>query len=365
MVQCKTFLIFLVIVSALPGQTQGGFDTKGSFYSDLSLLHYHNRDAKDSLGFAGMSTLSLNVRNRNRSFAKVDGALEVKMPYGTFDESVTLPDDSVNSSDGRDKPLLSDYVIGSLDGSYLLLDLRRLYSSLYFENFELSIGRQYIGFGQGMIFSPMDQFSSVDVSDFRYRKSGADVFHLDVPISDLWGVTATMELPYGEREHTSALKIFGTAGSFDLALVTMYRHVEETVLPAISFKGDAFVGLYGEGVVKIPTSDESPYFDGMLGMDYSLKNRWTFVTEYQFQGLKSRNSLFGAVNYQINDLVGMGVSVIHSFADSSSLANGQVTWNALQNADLTLFVRGYNNDPLGDDLPGYDLDYSLRAVVKF
>lgn len=362
MVPCKTYLIFLMIVSALMGQTLGGFETKGSFYSDLSLLHYHNRDAKDSLGFAGMSTLSLNVRNRNRSFAKVDGALEVKMPYGSFDESVTLPDDTVNSSD---QPLLSDYVIASLDGSYLLLDLRRLYSSLYFENFELSIGRQYIGFGQGMIFSPMDQFSSVDVSDFRYRKNGADVFHLDVPLSDLWGVTATMELPYGEREHSSALKIFGTAGSFDMALVAMYRHVEEAVLPAFSFKGDLFVGLYGEAVVKIHTSDSVSYFDGMLGMDYSLKNRWTFVTEYQFQGRESRNSLFGAVNYQINDLVGLGVSLIHSFADSSSLANGQVTWNALQNADLTFFVRGYNNEPFGKDLPAYDLDYSLRAVVKF
>jgi hypothetical protein len=359
----KQIVICLLVVSTLFAQEKGGFDTKGSFYSDLSLLHYRNSDTKDSLGFSGMSTLSLNMRNRNRKFAKVDGAFELKLPYGAFDNSVSLPDD--NTSEEIEQPLGSDYILASLDGSVILLDIRRLYSAFYFNQFELSIGRQNIDFGQGMIFSPIDQFSSVDVSDFRFRKNGEDVVHLEVPFNNLWGVTGTMELPYGEREHSSALKLFGTVGSFDLSTVVMYRHLEEAILPGISFKGDAFVGLYGEGVVKIPTNDSSAHFDGMVGMDYSVASKWFFVAEYQFLGNDSRHSLFGAANYTINELLAAGASVIHSVTDNSSLATAQVTWNALQNADFTFFVRGYNNEPFGDGLPMHDLDYSLRATVKF
>ncbi len=356
-------IVIIMISTTLFAQEKGEFDTKGSFYSDLSLLHYNNSDTKDSLGFSGMSTLSLNMRNRNRKFAKVDGAFELKLPYGAFNSSVALPDDS--TSDEEDQPMVSDYILASLDGSVILLDIRRLYTAFYFDRFELSIGRQNVDFGQGMIFSPIDQFSSVDISDFRYRKNGSDVVHLEVPFNNLWGVTGTVELPYGEREHSSALKLFGTAGSFDLATVVMYRHVEEAILPGISFKGDAFVGLYGEGVVKIPTNDESSFFDGMIGMDYSIASKWLFVAEYQYLGENSRHSLFGAANYSINELLATGASVIHSITDNSSLATAQFTWNALQNADFTFFIRGYNNEPFGEGVPAYDLDYSLRATVKF
>ncbi len=147
----KKLLYLFVLISLVVAKPQrGGFYMKGSFYSDLSLLHYHNNES-DSLGFNGMSTLSINARNNNRSFAKVDMAMEIKMPYGAFVQPTTPNDSTV-------VPVMSDYVIASLDGSVVLVDLRRLYTELYFENLELSVGRQNIDFGVGTIFSPIDKF---------------------------------------------------------------------------------------------------------------------------------------------------------------------------------------------------------------
>ncbi len=353
----KQIVLLLLLITLLSAREQGGFETKGSFYSDLSLLHYHNSDAADSLGFSGITTLSLNMRNRNRKHAKVDAAFEIKMPYGNGWDSVPLPGDS-----GTESIPLSDFILASYDKSVLLLDLRRFYAELYFNRLELSLGRQYIGFGEGQIFSPVDQFSSVDMSDFRYRKNGADVLHVEIAFGDLSGVTAAVEFPYGEREHSSALKFYGTLKSFDLALVGIYRHQEETVLPGFSFKGDVFVGLYGEGVFEIPV-DGAAFFNGMIGLDYSLANKWFFVSEYQFLGEDEEHSVFASVDYSINELLTTGGSVIHTVRDKRSTATARFSWNLLQNADLTTFIRGYKNSLFGDR--SYDLDYSLRVSVKF
>jgi len=292
-------------------------------------------------------------------------ALEIKMPYGTFAENAlsmsSLPDDSTSV----ERPVLSDYVLASLDGSVILLDLRRLYGELYFDKFELSIGRQNIGFGVGSIYSPIDNFSQVEFTDFRFRRSGSDVVHLFVPIGDLWGVTGTAELPYGEREHSSAMKLFGTVGSFDLALTTTYRHNSGTILPGFTFKGDAFVGFYGEGVLNITDDSTDLFFNGMVGVDYSIASKWMFFSEYQFMGRESKHSIMGGANYSINELLATGVYVIHAITDTTTMGTAQITWNALQNADITAFVRGYLNDPYGAGEAAPDLDYSVRVTVKF
>ncbi len=354
------YLLLLLLFHSFLFARDGGLETKGSFYSDLSLLHYANSDTNDSLSFSGMSTLNLNIRNRNRSQAKVDGSLEIKMPYGSF-ESTSMP----GENEEVEIPIMSDYVLASLDGSYLLLDLRRLYAALYFDRVELSFGRQNIDFGEGMIYSPIDLFSTVDVSDFRYRKSGADVVNMEVSLTDLAGFSGTVELPYGSREHSSALKLFTTLGSFDIAGVGIYKHKAENGIGGVTFKGDAYIGVYGEALCHIPNKNEETSFDGMIGLDYSVASKWFFVGEYQYTGLNDHHSMFLATNYTFNELLSGGASVIHSISDESSLATAQITYNVLQNADLTLFVRGYNNHPFGEDLPSYDIDYSLRAVIKF
>jgi hypothetical protein len=356
----KKLLLIAILISSLFAREKGGLESKGSFYSDLSLLHYVNSDESDSLGFSGMSTLSLDVKNRNRRHAKVNCAFEIKMPYGDGLENFPLP-----GEDGSEDIPLSDFVIASYDRSVLLLDLRRLYAALYFNKFELSVGRQYIGFGQGMIFSPIDLFSTVDVSDFRYRKNGADVINGEFAFTNLSGVSLTAELPYGDREHTTALKLFGTLGSFDLAVVGMYRHLNEKGLTGFSFKGDAFVGFYGEGLVHLPNKTDTLSFDGMVGIDYSIVSKWFFVGEYQYTGYNNDHWMFLAANYSINELLAAGASVIHSIGAKSSLATAQITYNVLQNADLTAFIRGYNSEVSTEGMPLYDIDYSIRVVVKF
>jgi hypothetical protein len=355
----KQPLLILLFVSAV-FCVDGGFDTKGSFFSDLSLLYYRNRTDPDSLAFGGMSTLRLDIRNRNRSFAKFDGAIDLKMLYGTGANT------AAGASDSSAKlPGMPDFMLMSLDNKVLLLDIRRLYGVLYFKTFELSAGRQNISFGKGTVFSPIDQFSSVDFSDFAFRKRGSDVVNITFRLADLWGLSGIAELLYGSREHASAVKLFGTVGSFDLALAGIYRHLSKTLIPGFSFKGDAVLGIYGEGLVLIPAKAGTLAFDGMLGLDYSVGKRWFFVLEYQYLGESSKHSVYSAVNLSINELLSFGVSAIHSFSRNNTLATVQCTWNVLQNADLTAVIQGCHNNPLGQNIPTPDLDCTLRMTVRF
>ena len=276
---------------------ESGLDVQGSFYGDFSVGQWVIPTSKDSAHFSGENALRLNFRNRNRKFAKVDGAFELKMPYGY------MP--SVRAGAG-------DFVLLSADNLALFLDIRRLYLEMYFKKVEVSVGRKLIDFGKGRIFSPIDKFSVVDVTDYTYRRDASDVGMARVNFNHFWGLDVVAELPYDVREHTTAIKGFGTVGSFDLNVVGMYRHVNEQGIVGAAFKGDVEVGLYGEALYTFRTKDIYGYGDAMLGVDYSIANKWLFVSEYQYQGYPDDHSVFLMASYAINELMAASGNIIHN-----------------------------------------------------
>lgn len=359
--QYVTLLISLFFVSQIIAEpTKGGLSLKGSIFSDLSLMHYYNSNERDSLGFGGLTTISLNAKNRNRKHAKVDASIEIKMPYGKGIGSSSTADDSSST----DSPIFSDYILFSMDNSILMIDIRRLYLSLYLPFADISIGRQIINFGKGTLFSPISVFSTVDIYDFTYRKNGSDIIKTAFPINNLWGIDLITELPYYNKEHTTAIKAYGNIKSFDLSLIGMYRHESEDILAGLEFKGDLILGVYSELLFNYK-KNKSPGFDAMIGIDYSIRSKWIFIAEYLYTSNNHYHQIYGSVSFLINELLKSGVSIIQNFDQKSTLGTAFISYNILQNADITFYVRGYNNDPFGENLPAHDIDYALRVEVKF
>ena len=334
-------------------------------YTDLGLLHTIHSSSKDEVDFAGMSVLSVNLKNTNRKFGKVEGLFDVIIPYGSMIERY-IPD-----SIGSDSSLLDLYKLFSFGKAPALLDIRKLYLSMYLPFVDITIGRQIINFGKGFVFSPIDVFSSVELFDINYGRRGTDIANIRIPFSDLAGLDITTELPFIDDNFSTALKLFATFFDFDFSLVGMYRNAdtradfEDEAIIGLTFKGDMEIGIYGEVVTHVLTDSKDVFFEGMLGADYSIKDKWYFVAEYLYKQYNWSNSiwgehnLFGSIRYNINDIINVSGNVIYDFQHEATIGILQWYYNILQNVNTIIYIQGTDN------AMDQFLMYALRAEVRF
>lgn len=337
-------------------------------YTDLGLLHtVHNSSKKDEADFAGMSVLSLNLKNTNRDYAKVEGLFDIVVPYGKTIERY-IPENFTSDSDSSIGELFELFSFGNAP---VLLDVRKLYLSIYLPFADITMGRQIINFGKGFVFSPVDVFSSVELTDINYRRSGSDIVSIRIPFSDLAGLDLITELPFLDESFSVAVKMFATFSSFDFSLIGMYRdkgistNLENEAVIGLTWKGDIEIGFYGEAVCHILTDSSIAFFEGMIGADYSVKDIWYFTAEYLYKQYNWQNSiwgehnLFGSVRYTINDLMNISANAIYDFQHEVTIGILQWYYNILQNVNTIIYIQGVDNNT------GQFLMYALRAEVKF
>ena len=105
---------------------KSGIKFRGSMYTDLGLLHTVHSSKKDEVDFAGISVLSLNLKNTNRDYAKVDGLFDIVVPYGkTIERYISENETSIDSTIGE------LFELFSFGNAPVLLDVRKLYLSIY------------------------------------------------------------------------------------------------------------------------------------------------------------------------------------------------------------------------------------------
>ncbi len=352
-------------------------------YGDIGLFHYRQPSASDSVSLGGVGLLTVDFENSNQHHAKVEGSFDVILPWGlTADRlfgSLTPPGsgpeepqtDSLSTLVRRELSKAGARVLNlvTMGKAPMLFDMRELYLAAYLPWADVAMGRQIINFGKGFLFSPLDAFSRVEITDIAFRRQGSDVLNIRIPLGMVSGIDIIAEAPFPAREHTSAIKVFGTLRDWDLSGVAMYKHRGEEALLGFGFKGDLVVGLYGEMVGHFQKSIDSRYFETMLGTDYSIDNRWIFTVEYAWYekpspfSIWSHHNVFFQGQYVINDLMTLGGNVIHAFDDDRTIATALYTYNILQNVDMSAYVRSYRN--LNQFGEVHNLEYAIRTEVGF
>jgi hypothetical protein len=366
------FLAMALCAAAAEEPARQGLEFSGSLYADLGAYHYVNKGAKDSAAFSATTVLAARFRNVNRKSAKVEGDAELILPYGAAagQYAAALRSAGADSLTAAVERTVSRYIeLFSMGKAPFLLDLRKLFLEVYLPLADISVGRQIINFGKGTLFSPIDAFSSVQLGDLNLRRTGSDVASVRVPIGGLAGVDCIVEAPFWNNEHSSAVKAFATLAGWDINLVGIYRHKSREAITGAAFKGDAVVGLYGELVGHFLDGRGDRYLEAMLGADYSIRNIWFFNTEYYYQGRQTnplspwgRNNAYASIQYAPTELTRLSLIAIHQFEERRTI--GMLSWyySLLQNADLTVYLRGYDNLP---GLATPDLQYAARIEVKF
>ncbi len=361
------FIIFILATAWLCAETQAGMKIWGSNFIDISGYHYF-KNGEDSLKFGGMNTFRFNFHNRNKRYGKIEGNFDLIIPFGfTADQFQNLIDQT-EASDTLSMPYYPLFVHGNTP---VLLDIRKLYLSIYLPFADITLGRQIVNYGKGVVFSPIDVFSTIDVANINFERHGSDIAAVKIPFSYLSGLDVVTEFPRKHHEYSSALRGYFNTLGFDIALNTIYKHRAEELITGLSFKGDAFFGVYGELVEHFAEDLSKKYFEGMLGLDYSIKNTFIFRTEYYYKNSNIQNewgkhNLYASFQYLINDLMNVSAHIIGSGVggnDQVLMYSGQFYYNILQNVNLIFYTRYFSFKE--DIASAHDLEYAVRVEVKF
>lgn len=366
---------------AAPGaaaRQSGGLDIGGNLEEGALLLQTFSPSSAASL--AGSSVLTLNFENRNRSFAKVEGSVQLNLLYGSYADAYTA---AVGQAVGPSAPGLISLL--ESEGAAVTINLRKLYLEVYTPNADVSMGREIINFGVGTLFSPIDAFSRPELTDLNFTRSGSDVLRVDVPFGAVSGAEGVTTLSDSLDTLVSALKLYTNIHDTDLAAVTLYRGSSKELLLGGDFSGTLIAGIYGEAVEHLFLDSGTSYFEGMLGANYLLGGTLVFTAEYYYNGnpvapgsispaglasitpiFLNRNNLYGSARYLLNGVMSLTGSLIYDVSAGSTLATLQYDWNLVQNADLLLYVRSIEGDiRSGASYSGPNLEYGFQVTVSF
>ncbi|MDD5675695.1 MAG: hypothetical protein PHC61_16115 [Chitinivibrionales bacterium] len=371
------FFVSLVyaVCFAAPSDTaqQTGLTVSGLSQNDFILLQTldQNKPLRDQFGCAGVNLLTLNVQTPKSTAVKIEASSDFYLISGGYAQAV-----------GRSS---SYTLVAQADSSAaFILDIRKLYAAVMFPWADFSLGRQIISFGEGMVFSPIDVFSSVNVLDLAFKRHGSDVARVRVPLGDVSGLDAVAKLAENPQTSATAIKAYSHAGSFDIAGIGIYQGEQNEAICGLTFKGDLVAGVYGELVEHLMFSGNHA-FTGMAGADYSIQNTWYFTAEYLYNQQAQANTgqaqlsplqtnillvhhHYGFVNarFVINDLMNVSAGAIADISAGSGILTGQYFYNFLQNADAILYLQYY---PAATDgllqLPVGIISYGTRLEVAF
>ena len=262
-------------------------------------------------------------------------------------------------------------VIGSdqgwIDMSWNILDKRsfllnstldRFYLDFITENFQVTLGRQRINWGQALIWNPNDIFNAYSFFDFDYiERPGSDAVRLQFFTSASSAVEFALKVDDSEDVTAAGLFRFNRWG-YDLQFLAGFVNSEDIVL------GTGWSGAIGNYSIRGEASwfnpwESFPEASGILllttGFDRVFKNNSMVQLQVMYcnnpPDMISFNSFYTG-NLSSKDL-----------AYSEFSAFGQLTWAV--NPLLNLTLSGMWFPDLDGYFAGPSLDYSLAENIDF
>ncbi|MBN1576309.1 MAG: hypothetical protein JW913_07155 [Chitinispirillaceae bacterium] len=333
-----------------------GLTVHGSLQFDVSGW-YRDREKSDSAeSFAGTNMLTLNVKTPLLKSAKVEGLLDIYQVYGAYASLVrsTAPGQALTALSGS---------------TPILADLRMLYGALYLPWADITLGRQIVNYGKGMLLSPLDVFSTIDLFELSFKRSGSDIVMAAFPLGEVSGIDAVTGFPIGNSDYATSIRAFTTFSGWDLSAAGIYRHRSREAIGGVAFKGDLVAGITGELVAHYGRDTRRWGFEAMAGADYSIRNTWIFVVEYLYREdgathpIYDWHNLFGSVQYVINDLMTVSAVMLGSLPAENALATLQYSWNILQSVTTIFHLRYYHFEGFGLLIPRGEA--GVRVVIQF
>ncbi|MGC8764404.1 MAG: hypothetical protein ACP5QT_00745 [Brevinematia bacterium] len=359
------FLLFFVSHSYSDSE-KDGLSLSGYFQSGAGIIHIISNSVVSNTSYAGKSTLRLNFVNNDTGLAKLDGSVDFNILYGKY-ANLYLESNALR--------------IG--EESALSVDIRKLYLVLKADNFDFYIGRQLIKFGEGFVFSPLNPFSTIDLTDVNFTRLGVDGLRLKIPLAII-SYFEVVALPKADFTNSDAAGRVGfNLAGWDISFASFYRGKYGYISGGFSFKGDLILGLYGEFAYHYRDETNS-FWNTMVGFDYSFLDKLIIRTEYYYHTFStndlnilellnspvypfiSKNYIMAQLAFSPTLIDSLYLSYLDNLENEAVLLIFSYKRNLYQNVNLTFDIKYSIKDLTGLEIIKFEtLYYALQLEVRY
>lgn len=335
---------------------------------------------EESTGGAAMFRLRFDVSARLSRYLSAEVAYEHRavassangLGAGLFPSSADPP--------FRLAPI-EDLVVNAPPGYVHRHELDRALVALHLPFLELTVGRQALGLGRGLLFSAIDVFSPFAPNEVdREWRRGVDAVHAELRIPDLSVISGDVYAIFGRIDDTGLRsfsllgRVRAIVGDLDAEVVAGSRDGEAMAGGSVSANvGDAemhsefaLFGTDGRGVDGGFLGTRGVVAKGLLGASYTI-DLWRgirvaaeyhhsgfgldnvgrdpsllFDTDFQRRFLRGDSQILGrhvlavVISSELSDEVSAGVSYLQGLTDGSGLVSTTFTWVASDTFTLVL-----------------------------
>ncbi len=291
-------------------------------------------------------------------------SLEIHPSFAAQTATTSLFGDAVGTGVGLSAPEVVDLTWNNDDDGTLTLTGRIDWLSLRtsYPGIDVTLGRQPIGFGNGMFFTPMDLVNPFGLTtiDTEYRP-GVDAVRVDGFIGMSGKITGVAAYAGDWDLEGTVLAVHGqgTLGVTDLSGFVGSIHAEPVFgVGVVSSIGP--VGVHSDATLTLPQDDEDPFVRAVVGGTWRPTGTTSLTGEAYVQTFGASDAdqylvvatadrfargevwqmgrYYAAISLgqEITPLINGGLTVMANLQDPSALLAPNLSWSISENSDLSL-----------------------------
>ncbi len=257
---------------------------------------------------------------------------------------------------------LSDEIVDHQD-LFWRHSLYRLYLTYSKREFNLTVGRQRVSWGQARIWNPMDLFNPVSPLRIeREQRTGVDTVNIDYSFGPLAGLNMVYAPGDDKTEGSAGARVRTNIKGYDLSIMT--GEFREDKVIGLDFAGNiGDSGFRGEGVFT-DQKEGKDFSRIVLSWDYNFPDALYLLLEYLYNGgnlgrdasplnitafsgeivTRNRNFLASGIGYDLTPLARFNLYSIYDIDDGSLFLNPEIRYNILRDLDWVAGARIFSGD---------------------
>ncbi|MBM3211885.1 hypothetical protein FJZ33_06690 [Candidatus Poribacteria bacterium] len=270
--------------------------------------------------------------------------------------------------------------------------------------FDLTIGKQRIPRGTGLLYRPTDKFNKPNPLSLSGRKEGVNALFAKAYIDDLSAfelaiVPADTYRKIDGEVNLGKLKYSKFAGRYtanflksDMGLSYQYNGDDKEHIFGLETKGDVILGYHLEGTLTykhdfFDSENIDALFESVFGLDYSFAGKWIILGEYFYNGdgftkkatlpargfsqlddFNYKHYLYSQVIYKHSIFLNASILAILNLLDRSLILSPNIGYTLFQNINLQIYSQifyGNNDDEFSPKRLGINQAYYTKLIIKF
>ncbi|PKL24504.1 MAG: hypothetical protein CVV47_08650 [Spirochaetae bacterium HGW-Spirochaetae-3] len=270
------------------------------------------------------------------------------------------------------------------DGATAAFSLERAYLRWSPGPVVVTLGRQIVNWGNGLLWSPADLFAETRLVGLSPERVGADAIRVALPLGALGGVEAVAAPASDPSDGSYGGRLYGYALGSDFGLQAARDGAAAKTTVSAAVKTDLVLGLWAEIAYAVP--DGAGPGDGSLetvaGADWSIGS-WFFVAaEYRYnaggardaaealeaaaegEAYPARHYLYADASAKAGDFASLGIGSVVDLGDGIASVTLSAALDVEQDASLTIWA-GYSSGSM-TSLDGNDAaSFGMRLALAF